>query len=108
MVKRIRYFTRPKTLRCGGGRRFVVYTDEKLTAFLELKTAIGESLRCLNAEYPAMLAMEPLRACPRPENRLQDALIIVRISRPRVDGVNAGLLRLTAPPINWFYNLRAN
>ena len=50
MVKRIRYFTRPKTLRCGGGKRFVVHTDEKLTAFLELKSATGESLRFLNAK----------------------------------------------------------
>jgi len=50
MVKRIRYFTRPKTLRCDGGKRFVVHTDEKLTAFLELKRATGESLRFLNAK----------------------------------------------------------
>jgi hypothetical protein len=75
MVKRIHYFTRPKTLRCGGGKCFVVHTDEKPTAFLELKKATGESLRSRNGDNSAQCSpWSLLRACPRPENRLQDAI----------------------------------
>jgi hypothetical protein len=34
----------------GDGKRFVVHTDEKLTAFLELERATRESSRFLNTE----------------------------------------------------------
>ena len=59
------------------GKRFVVRSDERLAAFLELERITRESFRFLNAEqFGTIRAVQPINrfSLGRPGNRLQDAV----------------------------------